>query len=171
MTKTITVPQDLKEFARVFSAAGFACYFVGGAVRDSLLGLPVHDWDAATDAKPEEVRTLFRSVIPTGLQHGTVTVRYRGHSVETTTFRVEGEYKDGRRPESVQFTSDLMADLSRRDFTINGLAVDPETECVVDPNGGLRDLAARIVRAIGDPVERFTEDGLRPLRAVRFASR
>jgi len=171
MTRRIDVPKDLKEFAAVFAAAGFRCYFVGGAVRDRLLGRPVSDWDAATDARPEEVRRLFKSVIPTGIQHGTVTVRWRGSSIETTTFRVDGEYEDGRRPVSVSFTSDLVEDLSRRDFTINGMAVDPETGVIVDPNGGLADLAAGLVRAIGNPVERFAEDGLRPLRAVRFAAR
>jgi tRNA nucleotidyltransferase/poly(A) polymerase len=171
MKRRIQVPGDLKDFAHVFTESGYACYFVGGAVRDGLLGFPVNDWDAATDAKPEEVRQLFKHVIPTGIQHGTVTVRWRGRSVETTTFRVEGEYLDGRRPETVAYTSDLVLDLSRRDFTINGMAVDPDSGEVVDPNGGLADLAAGLVRAIGDPVERFTEDGLRPLRAVRFASR
>jgi len=171
MKRRIHVPCDLRDFAHVFSAAGHLCYFVGGAVRDGLLGLPVNDWDAATDATPEEVQRLFHSVIPTGIQHGTVTVRWHGRSIETTTFRVEGEYLDGRRPESVAYTSHLVEDLSRRDFTINGMAVDPDTDEIVDPNGGLSDLASGLVRAIGNPVERFTEDGLRPLRAVRFASR
>jgi putative nucleotidyltransferase with HDIG domain len=171
VTKRIGVPKDLRDFTEVFAAAGFSCYFVGGAVRDSLLGRPVSDWDAATDAKPEQVRRLFKTVIPTGVQHGTVTVRWRGSSIETTTFRVDGEYKDGRRPESVRFTSELEEDLSRRDFTINGMAVDPRTGEVVDPSGGLADLDAGLIRAIGDPITRFTEDGLRPLRAVRFAAR
>lgn len=171
MAKRVSVPKDLREFAEVFSADGFECYFVGGAVRDSLLGKPASDWDAATDAKPEQVRRLFKSVIPTGIQHGTVTVRWRGASIETTTYRVDGEYKDGRRPESVRFTSDLVEDLSRRDFTINGMAVDPRSGDVVDPHGGLADLEKGLIRAIGDPMARFTEDGLRPLRAVRFAAR
>ncbi len=171
MAKRVSVPKDLREFAEVFSAAGFECYFVGGAVRDSLLGKPASDWDAATDAKPEQVRRLFKSVIPTGMQHGTVTVRWRGASIETTTYRVDGEYKDGRRPESVRFTSDLVEDLSRRDFTINGMAVDPRSGDVVDPHDGLADLEKGLIRAIGDPTARFTEDGLRPLRAVRFAAR
>lgn len=171
MTKHIDVPRDLKDFAAVFKAAGFSCYFVGGAVRDRLLGLSASDWDAATDAKPEDVKKLFKSVIPTGIQHGTVTVHWRGGTIETTTFRVDGEYKDGRRPESVCFTSDLIEDLSRRDFTINGMAVDPASGEIVDPNGGLDDLAAGLIRAIGDPVARFEEDGLRPLRAVRFSAR
>jgi len=171
MAKRIDIPKDLKDFAAVFKAAGYSCYFVGGAVRDRLLGLSVSDWDAATDAKPEDVKKLFKSVIPTGIQHGTVTVHWRGGSIETTTFRVDGEYKDGRRPVSVCFTSDLIEDLSRRDFTINGMAVDPATGDIVDPNGGLEDLEAGLIKAIGDPVARFEEDGLRPLRAVRFAAR
>lgn len=171
MKRRLSVPRDLRDFAAVFTEAGYSCYFVGGAVRDGLLGRPVSDWDAATDAKPEQVKGLFRSVIPTGVQHGTVTVRWRGASIETTTFRVDGEYRDGRRPESVAFTGDLLEDLSRRDFTINGMAVDPATGEVVDPSGGMADLAAGVVRAIGDPLERFTEDGLRPMRAVRFAAR
>lgn len=169
--KRIDVPRDLRAFADVFSAGGFRCYFVGGAVRDRLLGRDASDWDAATDALPQDVAGLFRSVIPTGVQHGTVTVRWRGHSIEVTTFRIDGEYRDGRRPESVRFTADLLADLSRRDFTINGMAVDPASGEVIDPNGGGADLAAGIVRAIGDPVVRFAEDGLRTLRAIRFATR
>ena len=171
MNKRIDIPGVMRDYARVLAAAGFSCYFVGGAVRDRLLGLAVSDWDVATDAKPEEVRRLFKSVIPTGIQHGTVTVRWRGLSVETTTFRVDGEYRDGRRPTSVKFTDDLIEDLSRRDFTINGMAADPASGDIIDPNGGLVDLAAGLVRAIGDPAIRFSEDGLRPLRAVRFAAR
>lgn len=169
--KRITVPDDYRDFARVFVKAGYSCYFVGGAVRDNLMGRTVSDWDAATDASTGDVIRLFRNVIPTGIQHGTVTVRWRGRSIETTTFRVDGEYRDGRRPESVRFTSDLKEDLSRRDFTINGMAVDPESGDVIDTVGGRDDLKAGVIRAIGDPLVRFTEDGLRPLRAVRFAAR
>ena len=169
--KRIDIPRELKEFAEVFTTAGFVCYFVGGAVRDRLLGQPAADWDAATDARPEEVMKLFRTVIPTGVQHGTVTVRWRGKSIETTTFRIDGDYRDGRRPESVRFTADLLEDLSRRDFTINGMAVDPASGEVVDPFCGRKDLADGQVRAIGTPAARFGEDGLRPLRAVRFACR
>lgn len=169
--RRIDIPGELQEFAAEFRKAGFSCYFVGGAVRDSLLGRKAADWDAATDAKPEDVVRLFRSVIPTGMRHGTVTVRWRKRSIETTTYRVDGEYVDGRRPESVRFTDDLSQDLSRRDFTINGMAADPRTGEVLDPYGGRDDLRAGIVRAIGDPMARFGEDGLRPLRAVRFACR
>ncbi len=171
MPRRIDVPRELRAFAEVFTEAGFRCYFVGGAVRDRLLGRAASDWDAATDAMPQDVCRLFRSVIPTGIQHGTVTVRWKGGSIEVTTFRVDGEYRDGRRPESVRFTADLVEDLSRRDFTINGMAVDPASGEVIDPNGGSADLSAGIVRAIGDPVVRFAEDGLRTLRAIRFATR
>ncbi len=169
--KRIQIPKDLQAFAAVFGGAGYRCYFVGGAVRDSLLGKPVADWDAATDAKPEEIIKLFRQVIPTGIQHGTVTVRWRGLSIETTTFRVDGDYADGRRPQGVRFTGELLDDLSRRDFTINGMAADPESGQIVDPHEGRADLKAGIVRAIGNPLDRFEEDGLRPMRAVRFACR
>lgn len=171
MKQRIDVPTLLKDFAAVFKAAGFSCWFVGGAVRDRLLGKPAEDWDAATDATPQQVMGLFRSVIPIGLQHGTVVVRWRGASIETTTLRVDGVYRDGRRPETVQFTSELCEDLSRRDFTINGMAVDPFSGTVIDLFDGLTDLANGLVRAIGDPLVRFAEDGLRPLRAIRFACR
>ncbi|GAB1432741.1 HD domain-containing protein [Spirochaetota bacterium] len=169
--RRIDIPKSLKDFAQVFTNAGYSCYFVGGAVRDSLLGLPVNDWDAATNARPEEVQKLFKAVIPTGIQHGTVTVRWRDSFIETTTFRLDGKYEDGRHPETVEYSDKLAEDLSRRDFTINGMAADPETGRIIDPHGGLNDLSARLVNAIGDPLERFNEDGLRPLRAIRFASR
>lgn len=171
MGRRISVPRACKDFAAVLTGAGFECYFVGGAVRDSLLGLAVSDWDAATDADPADVVKLYRHVIPTGIKHGTVTVRWRGSSIETTTFRVDGEYVDGRRPEGVRFTSDLREDLSRRDFTINGMAAVPASGEIVDVVGGMADLDAKLVRAIGEPDVRFGEDGLRPLRAVRFAAR
>ncbi|MBU0935302.1 MAG: CCA tRNA nucleotidyltransferase [Spirochaetes bacterium] len=167
----IFVPRPLRDFAQVFYSAGYTCYFVGGAVRDSILGKKAADWDAATDARPEQVQQLFRKVIPTGVQHGTVSVRWHDALIETTTFRIDGDYQDGRRPQTVQFSDDLIADLSRRDFTINGMAVDPRDGKLIDPFGGLADLKAGVVRAIGDPLERFGEDGLRPLRAVRFATR
>lgn len=171
MHRSIAIPKDLKEFASRLKEAGFACYFVGGAVRDSLLGHVPEDWDAATDARPEQVMQVFRRVIPTGIQHGTVTVLWKDRRVETTTFRVDGDYQDGRHPKTVRFTQDLIEDLSRRDFTMNGMAADPASGQVVDPYGGMADLARGSVKAIGDPVARFMEDGLRPLRAVRFACR
>jgi tRNA nucleotidyltransferase (CCA-adding enzyme) len=145
---------------------------VGGAVRDLLLARArtAADFDVATPARPEEVMRLFPRVIPTGIEHGTVTVLARGEPVEVTTFRGEGAYLDGRRPASVTFHSDLEADLSRRDFTMNALAFDPLGPELRDPFGGRVDLEARLIRAVGDPAARFGEDGLRPVRGVRFAA-
>ncbi len=168
--RSLAVPHELKEFARVFKEAGRKCYIVGGAVRDGLLGRPVSDYDAATDAPPEEVRRLFRKVIPTGIEHGTVTVLWKGRSIETTTFRRDVGYSDGRRPDRVEFGASLEEDLERRDFTINAMALDPLGGELADPHDGRRDLERGLVRAVGDPAARFEEDGLRPLRAVRFAS-
>ena len=165
-----SIPQALRDFARVFRDADHAAWLVGGAIRDMVLGKPVNDWDVATDAPAAEVARMFPRVIPTGIQHGTVTVLWKGLTIETTTFRVDGDYGDGRRPDSVTYTPDILEDLRRRDFTMNSLAYNLDTGELLDPHGGREDLAAGIVRAIGDPVERFTEDGLRPLRAVRFAS-
>ncbi len=164
------VPSALREFARIFRDAGREAWLVGGAIRDMILGKPVNDWDVATDAPAEEVARMFPRVVPTGIRHGTVTVLWKGLTIETTTFRVDGDYGDGRRPDSVTFTSDILEDLKRRDFTMNSLAYNLETGELLDPHGGRSDLSAGLIRAIGDPVERFTEDGLRPLRAVRFAS-
>jgi tRNA nucleotidyltransferase (CCA-adding enzyme) len=132
--------------------------------------MPAADWDLATDALPEQVKRVFRRVIPTGIQHGTVTVRHRGQSFELTTLRGEGAYSDGRRPDSVTFVSDLTADLGRRDFTINALAYDPLDDQLTDPFGGLGDLERHVIRAVGDARARFSEDGLRVLRAARFAA-
>lgn len=171
MAPRIHIPKVLKEFARQFENAGFSVYFVGGAVRDSLLGLKPKDWDAATSARPEDVIPLFKKVIPTGIEHGTVTVLWKNTRIETTTFRTDGDYLDGRHPGAVSFTDDLHSDLSRRDFTINGMAAHPVSGRIIDPQGGMNDLKNRTVRAIGDAIERFSEDGLRPLRAIRFACR
>ncbi len=143
---------------------------VGGAVRDLLRGVAAKDWDLATDAPPEEVQSLFRRVIPTGIKHGTVTIHYKGLSVETTTFRTESTYSDGRRPDQVNYAATIEEDLSRRDFTMNAIALDPRTRRIVDPFSGTGDIRNRIIRCVGDPAERFAEDGLRPLRAVRFAA-
>ncbi len=155
---------------RALKAAGHEAWFVGGCVRDRLLGRPVNDWDLATEAEPEAVMALFPRAIATGLQHGTVTVVEGGLPVEVTTYRVEVGYSDGRRPDEVRFTRDLKEDLGRRDFTINAMAWDPDAAAVVDPYDGRGDLAERRLRAVGEPLERFTEDGLRPMRAVRFAA-
>lgn len=153
--------------------AGYAAYVVGGCVRDSLLGLAPHDWDLCTSATPAQVTARFgeRNCIPTGLSHGTVTVKRAGKLYEVTTFRTEGAYSDGRHPDQVHFVSDVRADLARRDFTINAMAYSDE-EGLIDPFGGQRDLLEfRQVRAVGDPAARFEEDGLRILRLYRFAAR
>jgi tRNA nucleotidyltransferase (CCA-adding enzyme) len=151
-------------------AAGHEAWLVGGCVRDGLLGRAVNDWDIATNAHPSTVAGLFEKVISTGLQHGTVTVVEQGEPIEVTTYRIEGEYLDGRRPTEVAFTSDLTADLARRDFTINAMAWDPLRSAIVDPFDGQGDLQARRIRAVGRAFDRFSEDGLRPMRAVRFAT-
>ena len=152
--------------------AGHGAYAVGGCVRDSLLGLVPHDWDLCTSATPAEVLALFgeEHCIPTGLQHGTVTIKSHGNLYETTTFRTEGAYSDGRHPDAVHFVPDVKEDLARRDFTINAMAYSAE-EGLIDPFGGRADLAASIVRAVGEPERRFEEDALRILRLYRFAAR
>ena len=156
----------------VLHGAGHAAYAVGGCVRDSLLGLDPHDWDLCTSARPEQVMALFgeEKCIPTGLQHGTVTVKQGGRLYETTTFRTEGAYSDGRHPDAVCFVPDVREDLARRDFTINAMAYSAE-EGLIDPFGGRDDLAAHLVRAVGEPERRFEEDALRILRLYRFAAR
>ena len=152
--------------------AGYAAYAVGGCVRDSLLGRTAHDWDLCTSALPQQVMELFgaEQCIPTGLQHGTVTIKYGGQLYETTTFRTEGSYTDGRHPDEVQFVPDVREDLARRDFTINAMAYN-EAEGLVDPFGGQKDLQNGLLRAVGEPQQRFTEDALRILRLYRFAAR
>jgi len=150
--------------------AGHPSWIVGGAVRDLLLRRPAPDFDLATPATPQEVTDLFRRVVPTGVDHGTVTVLEGDEKIEVTTFRGEGAYLDGRRPGSVTFHRDLDADLARRDFTMNALAFDPLRGEFRDPFGGRADLRRRLIRAVGDPAERFAEDGLRAMRAVRFAA-
>jgi tRNA nucleotidyltransferase/poly(A) polymerase len=166
----------LKEIASLFAAAGKEVCLVGGAVRDMLRGKKARDWDLATDAPPEDVTAIFRkaqprgSVIPTGIKHGTVTVLYRGHTIEITTYRIEAGYADGRRPDTVRFSADIEEDLSRRDFTMNAIALRLPKGEKIDPFGGEADIKAGIIRCVGNPAERFAEDGLRPLRAVRFAA-
>ncbi len=152
--------------------AGYAAYAVGGCVRDSLLRRTAHDWDLCTSALPQQVMELFgaEQCIPTGLQHGTVTIKYGGQLYETTTFRTEGSYTDGRHPDAVQFVPDVREDLARRDFTINAMAYN-EAEGLVDPFGGQKDLQNGLLRAVGEPQQRFTEDALRILRLYRFAAR
>lgn len=148
---------------------GFQAYPVGGAVRDLLLGRSIQDWDVATNARPEQVVPLFKRVIPTGIAHGTVTILIGKLKVEVTTFRGEDTYSDGRHPDHVEFLDSVEEDLRRRDFTINAMAYDVATKRIIDPFGGSADLQAGLVRAVGNPIERFREDGLRPLRAVRFS--
>ncbi|MEW5851246.1 MAG: hypothetical protein AB2A00_20835 [Myxococcota bacterium] len=169
------VPSSVKEVLRVLSEAGHHAVVVGGAVRDLVLDLKPGDFDVATSALPEEVMALFPHTVPTGIKHGTVTVVMdeggKHHPVEVTTFRVEGEYKDGRRPHQVSFVRELREDLSRRDFTVNALAlVLWPTPRLEDPFGGLGDLRAGRLRTVGDPMHRFGEDGLRAVRAARFAA-
>ena len=143
---------------------------MGGCVRDMFAGRPVHDWDVATDARPKELLAIFPGAIPTGVEHGTVTVVRGGRHFEVTTLRGEGTYSDGRRPDWVEFVDDIQADLARRDFTVNAIAVDPLDGKVIDPFDGRGDLERKILRAVGDPKERFSEDGLRVLRAARFVA-
>ena len=170
----MTIPMDAgaAELLHALHAAGHAAYVVGGCVRDSLLGLTPHDWDLCTSALPQQVMELFgaQRCIPTGLQHGTVTVKQSGALYEITTFRTEGTYTDGRHPDEVHFVPDVREDLARRDLTINAMAYN-EKEGLVDPFGGQADLQSGIVRAVGVPRQRFTEDALRILRLYRFAAR
>lgn len=172
--ETISFPLDPGAAALLtrLHTAGHAAYAVGGCVRDSLLGQTPHDWDLCTSATPEQVLELFGEAhcIPTGLQHGTVTVKHGGELYEITTFRTEGAYSDGRHPDHVAFVPDVKEDLARRDFTINAMAYNAE-EGLIDPFGGQSDLAAGIVRAVGEPQRRFEEDALRILRLYRFAAR
>jgi tRNA nucleotidyltransferase (CCA-adding enzyme) len=164
------VPQDVFTITERLRSAGKRAWIVGGCVRDSLLGKSVADWDVATDALPKELMKLFPKAIPTGLQHGTVTLVMHGHHYEVTTLRGETTYSDGRRPDAVHFVEDIVHDLARRDFTINAIAVDPQSGELIDPFDGRKDIAAKIVRAVGKPFERFSEDGLRVLRAARFCA-
>ncbi|MCR5400089.1 MAG: HD domain-containing protein, partial [Treponema sp.] len=169
--KKIKIPEILKEFNSVFEKNGFKAYLVGGAVRDTIMKKSVHDWDITSDAKPEEIQKIFKKVIPTGIQHGTVTVLYKGNEIEVTTFRTDGTYSDGRHPDSVSFTGDLTEDLSRRDFTMNAIAASLKDGKIIDPFNGQKDIKKKIIRTVGNPKERFLEDGLRPVRAIRFSSK
>ena len=169
---TIRMDEGAAELLDTLHRAGYAAYVVGGCVRDSLLGLTPHDWDLCTSALPQQVMELFgeEKCIPTGLQHGTVTVKQGGGLYEITTFRTEGTYTDGRHPDEVHFVPDVREDLARRDFTINAMAYNAK-EGLVDPFGGQADLQSGILRAVGVPHQRFTEDALRILRLYRFAAR
>ena len=172
------IPAEVRELCARLREGGFRSWIVGGCVRDELLSQLEStpqaeirgDWDIATSARPEQVQKLFRRVIPTGIQHGTVTVLMKRGGYEVTTLRGETEYSDGRRPDSVYFVDDIKDDLARRDFTINAIAYDPLEDQLIDPFGGVHDLRARVLRAVGDPALRFAEDGLRVLRAARFVA-
>jgi tRNA nucleotidyltransferase (CCA-adding enzyme) len=173
-----SVPSEVRELCERLREGGFRSWVVGGCVRDELLseldGKPQADirgdWDIATSARPEQIQKLFRRVIPTGIQHGTVTVLLKQSSYEVTTLRGEIGHSDGRRPDAVYFVDDIKNDLARRDFTINAIAYDPLEDQLIDPFGGVQDLQARLLRAVGDPALRFAEDGLRVLRAARFVA-
>lgn len=165
----LSIPTSVLEILETLQCHGFAAYLVGGCVRDGLLGKTPHDWDICTSAMPEETLRLFPNTVATGLRHGTVTVLCNRLSVEVTTFRAESSYSDHRHPDSVRFVSDLTADLARRDFTINAMALSA-TGVLEDPFSGRDDLSAGILRAVGTPELRFQEDALRMLRAVRFAA-
>ena len=159
----------LKDFYSHFEAAGFKAYLVGGAVRDIFLHKKPHDFDVATNAAPQDVMKLFKIVIPTGFEHGTVTVHFKGLEIEVTTFRTESGYSDGRHPDSVNYAATIEEDLARRDFTINAIAADLKNGKIVDPFAGRRDIKKKIIRTVGKAHERFMEDGLRPVRCIRFA--
>ena len=162
-------PKYVLNILSALGSAGHEAVLAGGCVRDSLLGRRPSDWDAATSAPPEVVLGLFKRTAPTGLRHGTVTVLVSGRAVEVTTYRAEGAYSDHRRPDSVEFTGDLALDLSRRDFTMNAMAMGPEGD-ITDPFGGREDIARRLIRCVGEPERRFGEDALRMLRALRFSA-
>ena len=165
-----SVPKDVFAICDKLREKGKRGWIVGGCVRDLMLGRTVSDWDVCTDAKPKEILAAFPRAIPTGIEHGTLTVVLGGKHYEVTTLRGEGAYSDGRRPDAVHFVDDITADLARRDFTVNAIAIDPTDGRVIDPFDGRRDLAARVLRAVGDPHARFSEDGLRVLRAARFVA-
>ena len=168
--ENIAPPKYVRQVLRGLQARGHVAYLVGGCVRDMALGVRPHDWDICTGALPEQVMEVFPGALPTGLKHGTVTVRINSRSVEVTTFRSEENYADHRHPETVRFVGELTTDLSRRDFTINAMALSPDG-LIMDPFGGLTDLEHRCIRCLGSPELRFEEDALRMFRALRFSAR
>ena len=165
----IQLPDDVKKIIQKIEDAGFEAFAVGGCIRDSLLNRNPNDWDITTSAKPQEIKALFKRTIDTGIEHGTVTVMINRVGYEVTTYRIDGEYEDARHPKNVIFTSNLVEDLKRRDFTINAMAYNDRFG-IVDEFDGMKDLENKIVRAVGNPKERFTEDALRMMRAVRFSA-
>lgn len=169
LIKCVKIPEELVKIGGIFRKNGFKAYLVGGAVRDMILGKKGHDYDLATNATPRQVMGIFKKVIPTGIAHGTVTIHIFGMQIETTTFRTEADYTDGRHPDSIKFATTIEEDLSRRDFTMNAIAADLESGELTDPFDGQKDIRNKIIRTVGEPQERFGEDGLRPVRAVRFS--
>ena len=165
----IRVPKNVENIIGTLESHGYEAYAVGGCVRDTMLGREPQDWDITTSARPQEVKALFRRTIDTGIEHGTVTVMIGGEGYEVTTYRIDGKYSDSRHPESVTFTPELREDLRRRDFTINAMAYNDRAG-VQDLFCGQEDLDAHVVRAVGEPEERFREDALRIMRCVRFAA-
>ncbi len=165
----IELPDAVEEIISRLNAHGYEASAVGGCVRDSLLGRKPEDWDITTSARPEQVKKIFPRTIDTGIAHGTVTIMIHKVGYEVTTYRIDGEYEDGRHPKEVQFTSNLIEDLKRRDFTINAMAYSSR-DGIVDAFGGIEDLKAGLIRCVGNPIDRFTEDALRILRAVRFSA-
>ena len=169
MAIKILLPEKVNMIIHTIQAAGFEAYAVGGCVRDSILGRVPDDWDITTSAKPEDIKKLFKRTIDTGIEHGTVTVMLEAEGFEVTTYRIDGEYEDSRHPKEVTFTSNLREDLRRRDFTINAMAYNDEVG-LVDIFEGISDIEKKIIRCVGDAKERFTEDALRMMRAVRFSA-
>ena len=165
------INKDAKSIIEQLKKQGFSAYLVGGSIRDLLLKTPPHEWDITTSATPDQVTALFDKVIPTGIDYGTVTVMIGDLPFEVTTFRADEKYVDGRHPSNVNFTDDIHQDLSRRDFTINALAYDPIAKELIDDFSGQKDLKAKVIRTVGSPIERFSEDGLRSVRACRFAAK
>ena len=172
MEKIFTdIPAQVKEIARILNMEGFQCFLVGGSVRDSIMGFTPKEYDIATDAKPEDVQRIFKYTIPTGIKHGTVLVILDDMHVEITTFRSDGNYSDGRHPDRVEYTASIEDDLPRRDLTINAMAYNVLDGALIDMFDGMKDIKNKIIRSVGNPYERFTEDGLRIMRAIRFATK
>ncbi|MBD5459063.1 MAG: CCA tRNA nucleotidyltransferase [Lachnospiraceae bacterium] len=165
----IRLPRKVEDIIEIIQAAGYEAYAVGGCVRDSILGREPDDWDITTSAKPEEIKKLFDRTIDTGIQHGTVTVMIGREGFEVTTYRIDGKYEDSRHPKDVTFTANLKEDLRRRDFTINAMAYN-EKDGLIDLYDGIKDIEQGLIRCVGDAEERFTEDALRMMRAVRFSA-
>lgn len=168
-TIRIELPEAVRNIINTLQSAGYEAWAVGGCVRDSILGRVPDDWDITTSARPEQVKAIFKKTVDTGIQHGTVTVLWNRAGYEVTTYRIDGEYEDSRHPKEVQFTASLREDLRRRDFTINAMAYNEEAG-LVDIFGGIEDIRAKKIRCVGEPMERFSEDALRMMRAVRFSA-